>query len=125
LSNNSFINVAPTPVFAWLERSDYRVPGGVEMFRRVFILRVVAAADMPAGPAQPQVDPGIAHGEAFLATFAARRIRIDEAKMAAFHVFEPDSTFSNGACRSNETPEACSHGTQSVISSMMVHLSIS
>jgi len=40
----------------------------LEVLSRVPILRVVAATDMPAGPAQSQVHPGIAELEALLAT---------------------------------------------------------
>lgn len=44
----------------------------VEMLGRVFILRVVATADVPAGPAESQMDPGVAQLKALLATAAAR-----------------------------------------------------
>jgi hypothetical protein len=40
----------------------------MEMLGRVPILRIVAATDVSAGPAEPQVDPGIAQFEALLAT---------------------------------------------------------
>jgi hypothetical protein len=36
------------------------------VLRGVLIFRLIAAADMAAGHAEPQVDPGIAHFEAFL-----------------------------------------------------------
>ena len=42
----------------------------MEMLGRVPILRIVAATDVSAGPAEPQVDPGIAQFEALLATAA-------------------------------------------------------
>jgi hypothetical protein len=40
----------------------------LEMLSRVPILRIVAATDVSAGPAEPQMDPGIAELEALLAT---------------------------------------------------------
>jgi hypothetical protein len=43
----------------------------MEMLGRVPILRVVAATDVSAGPAEAQMDPGIAQLEALLATATA------------------------------------------------------
>ena len=40
----------------------------MEMLGRVPILRIVAATDVSAGPAEAQMDPGIAQLEALLAT---------------------------------------------------------
>jgi len=40
----------------------------MEMLGRVPILRIVAATDLCAGPAEAQMDPGIAQLEALLAT---------------------------------------------------------
>jgi hypothetical protein len=41
------------------------------MFGSVFVLGRIAAADVPADQAQPQMDPRIAHLQAFLAAIAA------------------------------------------------------
>jgi hypothetical protein len=65
------VYVAPSPLFAWLERPDYRVPGGVEMFRGMFVLRVVATTHVAAGQAFSEVDPRIAQLQALLAAIAA------------------------------------------------------
>jgi hypothetical protein len=46
----------------------------VEVFGGVLVFRVVAAADVAAGHAQPEVDPVIAHREAFLAAFRCPRL---------------------------------------------------
>jgi hypothetical protein len=43
----------------------------MEMLGRVPILRIVAATDVSAGPAEAQMDPGIAQLEALLATATA------------------------------------------------------
>src|SRR5665213_3115185 len=42
------VDVAPLPVLARLERADHGMLRRVKVFRRVLVLRVVAAADMPA-----------------------------------------------------------------------------
>jgi hypothetical protein len=40
---------------------------GVEVFRGVPVLGVIAAPDVSTGATQAQVHPGVAHGETFLA----------------------------------------------------------
>ena len=55
----------------------------MEVLGRMSILRVVAATDMPAGPAQSQVHPGIAELEALLATATTRLIGPHEIQMTA------------------------------------------
>ncbi|HWS65560.1 MAG TPA: hypothetical protein VN325_22605 [Steroidobacteraceae bacterium] len=47
------------------------------------VLRVIAATDMPAGPAQSQVHPGIAELEALLATTTTWTIGPHEIQMTA------------------------------------------
>src|SRR5258708_18058117 len=47
--------------------------GGVEMFCRVLVGRIVAAADVTAGAADPQMQPYAAALQTFLATERARR----------------------------------------------------
>ena len=59
------------------------MPGRVEMLGRVLVLRVIATADMPAGPAQAQMHPGIAHLQAFFAAVGVRPISLDEVQMGA------------------------------------------
>src|SRR5262249_5958041 len=56
-SHQILIQVAPAPGFARLERPDHRVPGRREVPGGVPLRRGVAAADMPAGQAEPQVHP--------------------------------------------------------------------
>jgi hypothetical protein len=57
LSNSHFrlIDVAPAPVLARLEGLNNRVRGALEMSSRVPVRRGVAAADVTAGQAKPQV----------------------------------------------------------------------
>jgi hypothetical protein len=45
--------------------------GFEEMLASMAILRIVAAPDVSASPAQAQMHPGVAHREAFLTTIAA------------------------------------------------------
>jgi hypothetical protein len=48
---HDLIDVAPAPVFAWLEGLDDRVIARMEVFGRVLVLRGVATADMPTDEA--------------------------------------------------------------------------
>jgi hypothetical protein len=50
------------------------VTGGAKVFRRMFILRGVATSNVAANHAKAQVDPDIAHLEAF---FASPCVRFD------------------------------------------------
>lgn len=60
----------------------------MKMFRRVFILRGIAATDVSAGQAQPQVDPRIAHFQTFLAAARVRLHVVNLIQMRAFlHAF--------------------------------------
>jgi hypothetical protein len=54
-----------------------------KMFRRVRVLRVVAAADVPAGEAQAKVHPVIAGLQAVLASVGARSHFADLIEMGA------------------------------------------
>src|SRR5262249_1144365 len=61
------VDVAVRPVLARLGGADERVSRLVEMGGGVPVRRVVAAADLPAAQAHPQVDPAAADLEALLA----------------------------------------------------------
>jgi hypothetical protein len=54
------------------------------MLGGVLILRIVAAADVAAGAAQPKMHPGVAHGQALFAAGRVGRVSDDELEMAAF-----------------------------------------
>ena len=59
------------------ERSHQRMVGVVEVLRRVLVLRRIAAADVAAHEAQPQVQPPVAAPQAFFAPVRARgRMRV-------------------------------------------------
>ena len=63
--------VAPTPVLAGLERPDDRMAAVAEMGGGVFVPGIVAAAHVPAGHAQPQMDPAVSSPKTILATVPA------------------------------------------------------
>jgi hypothetical protein len=67
------VNVAPAPFLARLERLDDGMPARAEVFRRVLVPRAVAAADVTAREAQPQVNPSVARLQTFLTALRARR----------------------------------------------------
>jgi hypothetical protein len=66
------IYIAPAPIFAGLERFHDRVLGEMKMLGGVGVLRRIATADVAAFQAQAQVDPGVAHFQAFLAAVSVR-----------------------------------------------------
>jgi hypothetical protein len=61
----------------WFEGFHQRVPGAVKVLGRVFVLRIVAAANMPANQANPQVDPFITQCQAFLTALGVGRDFLD------------------------------------------------
>src|SRR6185369_4493226 len=70
------VHIAPRPVLPRLERLDDRVLAPVEVFRGVLVLRGITAADMAAGEAEPEVDPGVPHLQALLATLRGVRAHV-------------------------------------------------
>src|SRR4051812_14183086 len=77
------VNIAPAPAFGRIISLDNGMPATVEMSGGMLAARLVAAADMAATAADPQVKPFPTQLEAFLAAFAAGRDRLDRAQMAA------------------------------------------
>ena len=71
-SDVGIVDIAPAPVLARLERLDDRVPGGVGVSASVPERRRVAAADLSAGQAQPQMHPRGAQAQAFRAALGVR-----------------------------------------------------
>src|SRR2546426_75545 len=74
--HHEIVDEAVRPLLVGLERLDGRVPGLVEVLGRVLVRRVVAAADVTANHAEPEVDPLVSRLEAFLAASAARLDRV-------------------------------------------------
>ena len=71
-----FVHIAPAPTFGRIVAFDDRMGAGMKMLGRVPVGRIVAAADMTAGPADSQMQP---HGADFQAFLAAQRARRDVA----------------------------------------------
>ena len=71
-----FVDVTPAPPFRRIIALDNRVTGGVKMLGGVLVGRLVAAAHMAAGAADPQMQPAVTR---FQALFAARSARNDVA----------------------------------------------
>jgi hypothetical protein len=74
-----FVNEAPAPVFAWLERTHDGVLGAVEMLGGVLVFGGVAAADVAALHAQAQMDPGVAHFQTLFAALGVWRYFVNVA----------------------------------------------
>src|SRR6185436_12177075 len=82
------VDEAPPPPFARLERANDRVLGGLEVLGGVLVLRIVAAPDVPALHAEPQVHPRVAHRQALLAALAVRvHLAIDAGQVGAAILF--------------------------------------
>jgi hypothetical protein len=77
------VGVAPVPSFAGLEGADDGVLGGLVVLGGVPVPRVVAAADMAACRAHPQMHPPIPRSQAFHTAVTRRRHILDLIKMAA------------------------------------------
>jgi hypothetical protein len=71
-SDFGLIHIAPTPVFARLERFDDGVLGRVEMFGGVTVGRAIAASDVAAHETEAKVDPLSADLQAIFATLRRR-----------------------------------------------------
>jgi hypothetical protein len=61
-----FVDVTPAPPFRWIKGFDDGEPGRVKMFCCVPIWRLIAATDMAAGSADPQMQPEVAQFKTFL-----------------------------------------------------------
>jgi hypothetical protein len=71
LRKKDFVYVTPLPALTRLDRAHDRMLGLMEVFGCVLVLGGVAAADVPATEAHPEMNPGVAHFQAFFTTFAA------------------------------------------------------
>src|SRR6266567_187587 len=78
-----FIDIAPAPAFRRIVALDDRMLGGVEVLGGMLVGGIVAAADMTATAADPQMQPLAAALEAFLATKRARRDVADAGDVSA------------------------------------------
>ena len=87
-----FVYVTPDPGLPGLDRPDERMLYLVKMFGRVLVLRRITASYVPAGQAEPQVDPSITHFHALFADVFVGSFELDLIQMRAliFHTFSEE-----------------------------------
>src|SRR5204862_5181016 len=83
LLKNDLIDVTPLPVLAAFEGLHQRVMSGAEMLGGVLVLGGIAAADVPAGETQAEVDPGVAGLQTLFAAVRARLHVVDLIQVGA------------------------------------------
>ena len=83
LFHEELIHIAPEPVLSGLKRFYDRVFGGVEMFCGMLVFGTVAAPNVTAGQAEPQVHPCVTHLQALFAARAARHHFLNLLNMSA------------------------------------------
>jgi hypothetical protein len=83
-ARNHFVDIAPDPVFSGLDRTDQGMAALVKMLGGVFILRRIAATDVPAYHAHAQMDPGVAHFHALFTDVSVSGRELDLIQMLAF-----------------------------------------
>src|SRR5918993_688620 len=106
--HRDLVDEAPHPVLTRLERLHDRVRGGVEVLRRVLVLRGIATTDVAANAAEPQMDPGVADLQALLAALGRPRANVAnliemgtrDTHSGSFHWNDPDSG------RPDQTPQS-------------------
>ena len=77
------IDIAPAPSLGWIVTLDDRMFRRMKMPGGVLVGRIVAAADVTAGAADPQMQPNTAAPQAFLASERARRDAADAGDVGA------------------------------------------
>ena len=91
------VDEAPGPCLARLERANYRMRGLTRVYARVFVGGVVAAADVSALEADPQVQPLRSNREAIL-TAGDRLRQLIDANLVEMCAIDHGSV---SACESN------------------------
>jgi hypothetical protein len=71
LRHKRFVYITPSPVLTRLKRLHNGMLGLMKMFGGMFVPGRIAAPNMTADQTFSQVDPGIAHLQAFFTTLAA------------------------------------------------------
>jgi hypothetical protein len=79
-----FIDETPAPVFAGFLGFHDRMFGRAKMFCCMFVFRRIAAANVPADPAQPKTHPLITHLKTLFTPLAARDDIPDLIRVRAF-----------------------------------------
>jgi len=79
--------ITPAPILPRLQRLNDGVAGFVVVFGGVFVGGAVAAADVAAGEAEAQIDPGFAAVQALLAALGLGRDGLNPAVVWAAGLF--------------------------------------
>ena len=82
-SDDALVDVAPLPRLARLQRSHDGVAAFGGVLAGVLVLRRIAAADLAAREAEPQVHPGVAHAHALAAGQVVGRHDLDLVEVLA------------------------------------------
>src|SRR5579864_3918602 len=78
------VHETPAPGLARLQRLHHRVTGSGGMLARVLVARRIAAADMPADHADPQMEPAVPGFHAFFASSGVGlNVPLDRVEVAA------------------------------------------
>jgi hypothetical protein len=85
--NLDLIHVTPPPIFAWFKGLNDGVLGCMKMLGGMFVLGGIAATDVATLEAQPEVNPRVAHLQAFLASFCARMHFTNRIQMRAHRIW--------------------------------------
>src|SRR5882757_2258017 len=99
-----FIDIAPAPAFRRIVALDDWMLGGVEVLGGMLVGGIVAAADVTATAADPQMQPLAAALEAFLATKRARRDIADAGDVSAAFCHPRPLPYSAGFAASPRKP---------------------
>src|SRR3977135_1119224 len=99
-----FIDITPAPTFRRIVALDDRMLGGVEVLGGMLVGGIVAAADVTAAAADPQMQPLAAALEAFLATQRARRDIADAGDVSAAFCHPRPLPYSAGFAASPRKP---------------------
>lgn len=88
------VHIAPHPGLSRLKRTHDRMVCLMEVLRGMFIFRGVTTTHVTADQAFPQVDPGVAHFQAFFAALATWRDLTDFLRVRAIcfrlsHILSP------------------------------------
>ena len=81
---HDLIDITPAPALRRIIAFDDGMAGGVEVFGRVAMGRLIATPDMPADPAKTEMHPARMNLQALLAAKCARRHLADLRGMRAF-----------------------------------------
>ena len=84
LARYDVVDIAPDPGLAWFDGADQGVLGRAEMPGGVLVPGVVATTYVPARQAEPEVHPGVARFEAFLAALLTGMRNLDLFEMGAW-----------------------------------------